>query len=60
MPLANDKHFSSIEIFFAAGEDCGSKELASDIRVRYEERVLELLPYLEATWLDRGRHLVIA
>ncbi|MEW9921997.1 sulfotransferase domain-containing protein [Marimonas sp. MJW-29] len=53
-PLANVKHFSSSEEFFAAGEDRGKKEMAPHLRTRYQERLAELLSPSEARWLDRG------
>ena len=53
-PLANVKHFSSAESFFAAGEQRGHNELAPHLRARYEERLKELLPRSEASWLDGG------
>lgn len=53
-PLANGKHFSSAEKFFAAGEERGQSELSTRLRARYEDRLAELLPRPEARWLDRG------
>ena len=53
-PLANVKHFSSTEEFFAAGEERGHKEMSHHLRTRYQERLAELLSPSEARWLDRG------
>ena len=53
-PMANAKHFSSSEKFFASGEDRGHAQLTEELKARYEERLLELLSPTEANWLNSG------
>ena len=53
-PLANANHFTSSENFFAAGEERGHSQLPRHLRVRYEERLSELLSPAEANWLNGG------
>lgn len=53
-PLANANHFSWSEKFFAAGEERGHSQLPQHLKVRYEERLSELLSPAEANWLKEG------
>lgn len=58
-PLAKANHFTSSEKFFAAGEERGHSHLPQNLKVRYEERLSELLSPAEANWLNGGGPLPV-
>ena len=59
-PLAKANHFKSSEKFFAAGEERGHSHLPQKLKVRYEDRLSNLLSPAEANWLNSGGSLPAA